>query len=813
MMELQPQQIDVEIETEDPEREQERMEERLQTFGHSLAKQRDEWIRDRYSYGVDKRWIEDEDQYNGKDNINKAASQMMTSVEQGYPVTTQGAKPHRSTVFIGMTRQKTNAAEARVADILLPTDDRNWGITPTPNPYLMNMLKDDRAATDQGPVGQQMGQQPGMEMGQQANMPAMPPPQAPGMPQPAAAPAGIPAPPQPGPMAGMPMPPQGGLAAMAMPPAGPQPVTDQAGQQLRMKDVARAVMDMANKKAEAMEREIEDQLTECDYNSELRKMIHDAAVLGTGVIRGPIVTNRTRKAWQPYTDAQGQQVHQIEIVEELAPASFRVDPRNVWPDPACGENVHRGKGIYEREQVTAKQIRELAKQPGFMKAQLRKVLEEGPKRSATMQELKDEDQRDVARDLYEMWTYWGEVEHDDLDAAGVDAGEKDELKSISACVIMINSTVVKAFLNPLEGGDLPYDFYVWEKVSSSCWGYGIPYLMRSQQKVLNAAWRQMMDNAGVSSGPQIVMKPSVIQPADKQWQITSRKVWYATDDVDDVSKAFATFEFSSHQAELAGIIKMATELVDQETGVPTILQGEKGAAPDTVGGMQMLMNSANVVLRRLVKQFDDMVTRPHIRRYYDYNMLYNEDEEIKGDFSINARGSSALLIRDIQNQAFLNLLAAGANPIYGMYLDTEKLFRKALQAQHVDPTDVFKSEEEIEQIKEQQKAMANQPPPPDPRIEAANLRAQTDLQRAQMQNQGDMAEIEARMQKMQQEAQLKMAELEIQREVEMLKMSNAQNLSLEKIKAQLADTAIKERGRKELFAAEQDLKIRMGSGI
>ena len=806
-MELQPQQIDVEIEVEDPEAEQERMEERLQTFGHSLAKQRDEWIRDRYSYGVDKRWIEDEDQYNGKDNINKAASQMMTSVEQGYPVTTQGAKPHRSTVFIGMTRQKTNAAEARVADILLPTDDRNWGITPTPNPYLMNMLKDERPASDAGPMGQQMGQQQGLPMEQ----PGMAPPPQGGMapPQPTMAPPNIPAPPPPG------MPPEAatGLAAMAMGPQGPQQVTDQAGQPMRMKDVARAVMDMANKKAEAMEREIEDQLIECDYNSELRKVIHDAAVLGTGVIRGPIVTNRTRKAWQPYTDAQGQQVHQIEIVEELAPASFRVDPRNVWPDPACGENIHRGKGVYEREQVTAKQIRELAKQPGFMKSQLRKVLEEGPKRSATMQELKDEDQRDVARDLYEMWTYWGEVEHDDLDAAGVDPGEKDELKSISACVIMINSTVVKAFLNPLEGGDLPYDFYVWEKVSSSCWGYGIPYLMRSQQKVLNAAWRQMMDNAGVSSGPQIVMKPSVIQPADKQWQISSRKVWYATDDVDDVSKAFATFEFSSHQAELAGIIKMATELVDQETGVPTILQGEKGAAPDTVGGMQMLMNSANVVLRRLVKQFDDMVTRPHIRRYYDYNMLYNEDEEVKGDFSINARGSSALLIRDIQNQAFLNLLAAGANPIYGMYLDTEKLFRKALQAQHVDPTDVFKSEEEIEQIKEQQKAMANQPPPPDPRIEAANLRAQTDLQRAQMQNEGDMAEIQAKMQRMQQEAEIRMAELQMTREIEMLKMSNTQNLSLEKIKAQLADTAIKERGRKELFAAEQDLKLRTGSGI
>jgi len=808
-MDLQPQQIDVEIVEEeefDPEAERERQEERLQAFGHKLGKQRDEWIRDRYSYGVDKRWIEDEDQYNGKDNINKAASQMMTSVEQGYPVTTQGARPHRSTVFIGMTRQKTNAAEARVADILLPTDDRNWGIQPTPNPSMMSMLKDTRFATNQGPMEGEIIDAP-EGMSQQAMMPPQ------GMP-----PQGMP--PQGMPPQGMPqgmemqggMPPQG-LGAMAMPPQGLQPVTNESGQPMRLKDIAREVMNLAKRKADAMQREIEDQLTECDYNSEVRKMLHDAAVLGTGVIRGPIVTNRTRKAWQPYTDAQGQQIHQIEIVDELAPASFRVDPRNVWPDPACGETIHHGKGIYEREQITAKQVRELAKQPGFMKSQLRKVLEEGPKRSGTFQELRDEDQRDVARDLYEMWTYWGEVEYDDLKSADIDPGEKDELRSISACVVMINSTVVKAFLNPLEGGDLPYDFYVWEKVANSVWGYGIPYLMRSQQKVLNAAWRQMMDNAGVSSGPQIVMKPNVIQPADKNWQLSSRKVWYASDDVDDVGKAFATFEFNSHQAELAGIIKMATELVDQETGVPTILQGEKGAAPDTVGGMQMLMNSANVVLRRLVKQFDDMVTRPHIRRYYDYNMLYNEDEEIKGDFSIDARGSSALLLRDIQNQAFLNLLSAAANPVFGMFLDTEKLFRKALQAQHVDPAEIFKAEEEIEQIKEQQKAMAGQPPPPDPRIEAANIRAQTDLQRAQMQNQGDMAEIQARQAKMQQEAQIRTAELQMEREIEMLKLSNSQNLSLEKIKAQLADTAIKERGRKELFAAEQDLKIRMGSGI
>ena len=342
-MDPQAQQPEIEVAVEvDPQQEQERIAERLQAFGHSMSQQRDEWIRSRYSYGVDKRWLEDEDQYNAKDNINKAASQMMTSVEQGYPVTTQGAKPHRSTVYIGLTRQKTNAAEARVADILLPTDDRNWGIQPTPQPTLMSITRDERMAGDK--------------------------------------------------MTGEPL------------------MHPETGQPLRMKDIARAAMQVARDKAKAMQTEIEDQLVECDYNSEVRKMIHNAAVLGTGVLKGPVVTNRVRKAWQPYKDMEGNQVHQIVMVEEISPASFSVDPRNCWPDPACGDNIHNGKGLYEREQLTSRQVRDLAKQPGFMKDQLRKVLEEGPKKSATFQELKDDEQRDIARDVYEMWTYWGEVD-------------------------------------------------------------------------------------------------------------------------------------------------------------------------------------------------------------------------------------------------------------------------------------------------------------------------------------------------------------------------------------------------------------------
>ena len=225
----------------------------------------------------------------------------------------------------------------------------------------------------------------------------------------------------------------------------------------------------------------------------------------------------------------------------------------------------------------------------------------------------------------------------------------------------------------------------------------------------------------------------------------------------------------------------------------------------------MTLSTPTLSAEGLVKQFDDMITRPHIRRYYDYNMMYNEDEDVKGDFSIDARGSSALLIRDIQSQAFLNLLAAGANPVYGMYLDTQKLFEKALQAQHIDPKDVFKSEDELEKIKEQ--ASQPQQAPDNPALAVAKMRGEIEMQKAQAQNQGDMAELQVRQEIAKQEGALRVVEMQLTREIEMLKMSNTQNISLEQIKAKLADTAIKERGKKELYAAEQNLKLQTGSGI
>jgi phage-related minor tail protein len=228
----------------------------------------------------------------------------------------------------------------------------------------------------------------------------------------------------------------------------------------------------------------------------------------------------------------------------------------------------------------------------------------------------------------------------------------------------------------------------------------------------------------------------------------------------------------------------------------------------------MLLNNASTVLKRIARTFDDLITEPHIRRYYEWLMLYGEDDE-KGDCLIDARGSTALVERDIQNQALLQLGNFLADPEFG--IDKRKWFMEMAKAQRLDPNKFTYSDDEIEARMQQ---MAQQPQQQDPRvvaaqasIQTAQIRAESDIEKENIQSQTDMAELEFKRETMQMDNQARREEIAMQREIKIMELAQAQNLSIAQIKAQLADTAMKERSKQKLQADEIAVKQQVGSGI
>jgi hypothetical protein len=344
--------------------------------------------------------------------------------------------------------------------MLLPTDDRNWGIKPTPIPELINALKDERPVL--GPQGQP-----------------------------------IPAPPQ------QEQPPVPGMQA---PPQQPKPMT--------VADMAKKEMHAAQERSESAEKRIEDWHVECQYNAEVRKVIEDCSKMGTGILKGPFPMRKTRRATEMQ---QGGMALKIESV--IVPVSKRIDCWNFYPDPACGDTIHNGQYVFEKDLITARQLRDL-KGTDYFDDQIDSVLEEGPgKRNINSTRLNSETIND--KEKFEIWYGTLFVEGDDLQVLIPEAEDKDG----AFCLItLINDRVIKCALQPLEGGEFAYDVMPWQRRPNLPWGIGVGEQIRTPQRMLNAAARNLMDNAGISAGGQIVMKRGSVEPADGQWTITPRKI-------------------------------------------------------------------------------------------------------------------------------------------------------------------------------------------------------------------------------------------------------------------------------------------------
>lgn len=730
------------------ERKQSERIERLESFGASLASKREDAINGKTESGIEDIWREDEDAYEGLDEATSSNGTVKPRSSGGDSINrSRSSSVLRSTVFLNITRPYVDAAAAKIADMLLPTDDRNWGINPTPIP---DFIKHRNNPT---PVNGLDGQQMSTES----------------------------------------------VGADGMPVQKP----------MTFGDLAKQEIEEARLRAGRAEKRIEDWLIECQYHAEVRKVIEDTSRLGTGILKGPHPVLRRKKK---ITNVDG--VVKVEVKETLMPDSRRIDPWNFYPDPSCGECIHNGNYTFERDEITGKQLRELKNIPGYESSQIDKVLQEGPGKKLVQRFGRNEASND--REKYEIWYYYGEVDTGDLKSVNKKIGD-DNGEKISAIVTMVNDCVIKGALNPLDSGEFPYDVMVWQRRTNNWTGIGVGRHIRTPQRMLNAATRNMMDNAGLSAGPQIIMRRNAVIPANGNWEITPRKLWYVNEDSGsgNVSDAMGSIVFPTLQAELMSIIQYAQKMAEDVTGLPMLMQGQQGLAPETVGGMQMLFNNASTVLRRIARTFDDSITEPHIRRYYEWLMLYGEDEEEKGDFSIDARGSTALVERDVQNQALLQMSNFIADPEFGV--DKRKWFMEMVKTQRLDPAKFTYSDEQMQANAEN---AAKQPPPPDPRvisaessIKVAQIRAESDNSKETIQSQTDMQELEFRRETMAMDNQARREELAINREIKIMELAQAQNMSIAQIKAQLADTAIKERSKKELQAAEIIVKQQHGSGI
>lgn len=766
--------------------------EMLAGISTAIAQKRDEAKAARTASGIEQTWKECEEAYVGIDDANRhefSDARWSKPMSMDGPVTT-GRKPaqtdYKSTVFVPLTARYVDAGKGKLAEILLPADDKAFSFSETPVPELIKAKEDTSQVVHDG-----IGNVPLTRAAKPGEVPPPPtPPVAPAV-------AGMPAPGAPG----------------APPPQVP----------LTVKDLAEEAIEIERKKAKLAETRIYDWMVESQYTAEARKVIFDAARLGVGVLKAPFPLSKRGIA----VEKTGSGGIEVIIKDRIIPAVKWVDAWNIFPDPACGENIHNGDFCFERDYLSESQVKDLKKIPGYIGDQIDKVIEEGPDKAKSDGEDGGNSQtKSQRKGRFEVWYFYGTVKREEMDCICVAAGKEpgkvgdDAPKEVYAIVTLINTSVIRATINPLDSGKFPYHSVPWQRRAGHWAGKGVAEQIRTPQKMLNASIRAMLNNAGKSAGTQIVIDQAAIKPADNNWTITPDKIWYkmAESPGADVRQAFMAIVIPNVTDAMMKIIDLADKLAEDCTSIPLITQGQSGATtPDTFGATQLQNNNANQLLRDIGYAFDDYITEPVVREYYEWLLLDPDvpDDE-KGEFTINAHGSIALVERAIQDQAIAQMGQMATQPIYG--IDPKKWAKMFLKSKRLNPEDL--------QYTEEQQAKIDATPPPDPPpVAVAKIQASTAAealaakQGADQRDAANEQQIEGAAQileghkvdteraRIATEATVKLHDLAQRRELAMLDYANSHQISLAQAKVELAKTAMTLDTQKQLNAADNAVDL------
>lgn len=675
---------------------------------------------------IEQRWLEDLRAYHGRYDPTFEAELNQSK--------------DSSKANMNRTRRKTRAMAARLKEMLFPGDDSNWGMEPTPVPELTAQA--DKAARD---VIE--GRKKAAELADEEGK----------------------------------IPPEAEAKLDALEAAA---------------DALSAKMDEAADRCNMMRREIEDALVESRYETAARRAIDAACKLGAGVIKGPVQSTVRRAGWrQGETGEFG-----IAGAGEMKPEFRWVDHWSFFPDPDA-RTLEESDGVYERHLLNDKGLRRLAKDPDFDKDAIRKLIKDGTKRGNPdyISSLREITSEQISKsDVHHVWEFTGPLDHEDvqtiLDATDdIDnkeaLGEIDALTEIHAVIWFCGTALLKFGIYPLESDEPLYSMFVLDPEEASVWGNGVPRLMRPGQNAANAGWRAMLDNGGYALGPHIIVNDDMVEPEDGDWTLKGPKIWRMKKALAPGQRAFDQFQPTMNQEQLANIIGLAEKQMDEETGMSAITMGDQNAATTkTVGGMALLMSQGSLPFREIVRRFDDEFTVPNLRRTYDWMMQFSAKDHIKGDYAVKARGSSVLLVREMESQ---NLLMIAS--VYGADdpdLKADKIKRAMFRSLMLDPDEFIRTESEKEAWLDQQQKGPTE----------------ADVQMAEIQARDADREAKIQIANMETDSRLKVAQLS--HDAQMMALAQAGNMKLEELESLMKRSDKQIQSKERIVAAEAAMSDR-----
>ena len=460
--------------------------------------------------------------------------------------------------------------------------------------------------------------------------------------------------------------------------------------------------------AKKMEKKIHDQLEESNANKQLRVAAFECALFGTGVMKGPFAVDKEYPKYE-----EGEYTPLIKTVPQTSSVSIW----NFYPDPDAA-NMDEAEYIIERHKMSRTQIRALKRRPFFRKNAIDTAVNMGESYTKEWWEQAMEDDSNEAKaERYEVLEVWGNVDTEVLEGHDVDIpSDLKDLDQVSVNIWICNGQVLRLVMNPFTPTLIPYYAVPYEVSPYSLFGIGIAENMDDTQTLMNGFMRMAVDNAALSGNMIIEVDETNLTPG-QDLSVYPGKVFRRQGGAP--GQAIFGTKFPNVSNENMQMFDKARVLSDESTGFPSFAHGQTGVSGvgRTASGISMLMSAANGSIRNVVKNVDDYLLGPMAKAFFNFNMQFDYDEEIKGDLDVKARGTESLMANEVRSQRLMQFLQVVQNPVLAPFAKMDYIIREIAKSMELDPDKLVNSMSDAtiqaEMLKKWQEAN-----PPEPQPEA-----------------------------------------------------------------------------------------------
>tara|TARA_R110002073_G_scaffold249818_2_gene412587 strand:+ start:238 stop:2355 length:2118 start_codon:yes stop_codon:yes gene_type:complete len=438
----------------------------------------------------------------------------------------------------------------------------------------------------------------------------------------------------------------------------------------------------AQETARRMEKVIHDQLTGTNATTTLRNSIFESVLLGTGIIKGPFTFSKTVHKWDK-TDSGKEYTPYTRDIPKIEAVSCW----DLYTDPMA-TNMEDCDYVIQRHKMNRTQLHNLIDMPMFDPEAINEVLAGGGNYADKYFEsiIRDDTHSDrSASERFEILEYWGCVDSSFMDEIGMEAPENDNLSQVQVNIWICGGQILRAVANPFTPMRIPYQIFPYEISPYQIWGIGIPENMEDAQMLMNGHVRMAIDNLSLAGNMVFDVDETSLVPG-QNYDIFPGKIFRRQSGV--TGTAINGIKFPNTANENIQMYDKARQLADEETGIPSIMHGQTGVTGTgrTAAGLSMLLGSAGLSIKTVIKNIDDHLLKPIGEAFFQWNMQFNiESPDIEGDLEIKPKGVASVMQKEVRSQRLIGLLQTVANPMLAPFIKIPNLIKELAISQDIDP--------------------------------------------------------------------------------------------------------------------------------